>query len=185
MECSKIKWFKGVGVCDLTPQPPLTIPFTQNGEKALDFRREFTITAWVKVDSSKARPYSFIFGTEPAHAPRFMFRNTLDHSKPTSLLFAFGQVYKYNAYTTHDNTDLYTWRHVAVVYNRHTWIKFYRNAKEWPIENKLPAIPELVEPKVIHTGMSRWFYGHMGLMAVFQKDLTESELGKVRNDFYI
>ena len=180
-KCSQT--LKGLGVCLLTYRHHVRIAFTQNGKKALNFRREFTISAFVKTDWSQKK-HSFIFGTGPTYAPRFMFRSSYAaHWKPTSLLFGFGGGYKNHAYTTHDNTDLYTWRHVAVVYNPHRGIKFYRNAKEWPLAQKLPANFDFVEPESI--SMFGYFWGFITLMAVVQKDVTESELGKLKDSFYI
>ena len=159
------------------------IPFSKNGEKALDFRREFTISAWVKVDWSRYA-FSYIVGTYGDHdkAPRFMFRNPAKRI-PTSLLFGFGQNWSKIAYTTQDNTDLHTWRHVAVVFKPPHDIKFYRNAKEWPLEQKLGADFDFVEPTEFL--MFKWLEGFVGFTAIVQKVLSESEIGKLMYNLYI
>ena len=153
------------------------LPITINGVKAFDYSRDFTIAAWMKIDTKIPVKYVQIVQSDPTH---FAFYEK-GNEKAFALYFEFTPL-DYT-YTTYKYEDSNSWQHVAVVFKQPRDIKFYCNAKELPLMLKLEAGFKFAEPKLFKFVDFRvaWF----GFIAMVQRSLSEEEISKLMKTFVL
>lgn len=159
----------------------VAIGLKQDGHLLFDFALSLTIAMWIKCNQ---RGNVWFVGTKPAEAPRFLAYPSLNADQ---LAYAFGNVAIDNsiAQSTIDNTDVNTWRHIAVVYRRPIHVSFYRNGIKWSLKQKMADAQRTIfaEEMYMFESSNRYtrFIGQMACVMIFQTPVAGYDIRKIKN----
>ena len=156
----------------------LYLPYTINRVKAFDYRRDFTIAAWVKMES-KAQGNGPIVGTYPYHRAKFQLYRKFNNKKvkltQLKLITAYNRGEQ--ARTTFIDKDFDKWNHVAVVLKLPNIVKFYLNGEEWLLQNMLKPNFNVLEPDEFRFNENGRTW--VGFVAMVQRPLSGKEINKL------
>lgn len=152
------------------------IPYKMtNGLFRFDFTQQFTITSWVKTDTSVTKDFPILEGLPQGTAPDFAFSPSKNQDQ-----LRMAPRFEVHAYISALNaTGKQFWRHVAAVYKGFKDVQFYLNGSSFgPTLNSYNQ-DEILLPERQKFGnkiSAKQFLGTFACLTIHEKALSQAEI---------